>query len=129
MESNLVKKLVEDAPAEEMGMAELLAQEEANSGKESLLMAKAISVIKEGVLVDTGKKTEALIPRREFGEKIPFKAGDTIPVMKVSDLRQDGFRTVSWKAARDFLAWQEIEKAHLNRVPIRARVLQQIRGG
>lgn len=121
-------------PPEEMGMAELLAQEESAAGstasaENSFLMAKVISIIEDGALVDIGEKSEALIPRDEFDKSAPFSIGETVPVMLHSKARENGYLKVSWQAARERMAWEHVEQAFKRKLPIQAKVKSETRGG
>ncbi len=121
---------VEIETTEIMDMGQLLAQEaKVSENGPRFLMAIAVSIIKEGLLVDIGGKREALIPRAEFEGEIPFKAGDSIPVLKSSGEKAEGYFRVSWKAAREKLGWEEIEKAFQNKVPLTVQVVKEIKGG
>lgn len=119
--------------AESMDMAALLAQEEASGERVfieqgALTTAVVVSILEDGVLVDVGQKAEVLIPRSEFGETIPFAAGETIPVLKLSGSR-GGTPRLSWRAARDQMAWQKIEEIYRNKESLNVKVKSEIRGG
>lgn len=117
--------------SEEMGMAELLAQQESASEQSdhSLLMAKVVSIIQEGALVDIGKKSEALIPRKEWGDSAPFLVGESVPVLVSSGARRGGYVIVSWRAACEQVAWEHIEQAHKRKLPIQAKVKNHTSAG
>src|SRR3990167_1394688 len=120
-----------DSPEEEIGMAELLEQESAaqSSNQNPIFMAEIVSVVKDGVLVDTGRKMEALIPMEEFGTKFPFKVGEMIPVCKVQGNSSDGHAKVSWKRAQEQIAWEEVEQALRTKTPLQAKIVLEIKGG
>ena len=91
---------------EEMDMAQLLAEHEAAQEPSTerggaLFMAKVVSMDSEGVLVDIGEKSETFIPRGEFGGNVPFKVGESIPVVKLSNGSGGGPIRVSWRRARE----------------------------
>jgi small subunit ribosomal protein S1 len=119
----------------EMGMAELLAQEERASSESAaenkstpFIEATVVSITKDGVLVDIGAKSEALIPIEEFSGPVPFAVGDVVSVMR-KPRAKDGPPRVSWKAAREQSAWVDIDKIIKERKPLQARVKSEIRGG
>lgn len=119
--------------SEEIDMGQLLAQEESSadlqeSSNGSFLMAKVISISKDGALVDIGRKAEALVPRAEFGLHPPFNVGDTIPVLRIRQ-QTEGYANVSWRAAREKMAWEEIEEMVQRKMPVQAKVLKEIKGG
>ncbi|MBI2119778.1 MAG: 30S ribosomal protein S1 [Elusimicrobia bacterium] len=120
-----------DSPEEEIGMAELLEQESAaqSLNQNPIFMAEIVSIVKDGVLVDTGRKMEALIPMEEFGTNIPFKAGEMIPVCKVQGNSSDGHAKVSWKRAQEQIAWEEVEQALRTKTPLQAKIVLEIKGG
>ncbi len=122
-----------DAQPEEMGMAELLAQEESAGGADSqngsFITVRVVSFNKDGALVNTGSKAEALIPKSEFGEEAPFAVGDSVQVLRDSSSRVEGYLTVSWKAARDRTSWREVQELHKNKTPIPVKVKALIKGG
>lgn len=120
-----------DSPEEEIGMAELLAQESAaqTSAENPIFMAKIVSIVKDGVLVDTGRKMEALIPVEEFGSKILFAVGELIPVCKIQGNTSDGHGKVSWKRAQEQIAWEEVEQALRTKTVLQAKIILEIKGG
>lgn len=120
--------------SDEMSMAELLAQQESEidsstSPGSSILMARVISFVDDGALVDVGKKSEALIPRIEFGKEPPFAVGDTVPVLESQNRKGDGAFKVSWRKAREQMGWEHIEQAHHRKLSIQAKVKGETRGG
>lgn len=129
------KETAEDSESSEgMGMAELLAQEEseseqAESSEHSLISAKVVSIVDEGALVDIGEKAEALVPRTEFGQTPPFAVGDTIHVVSLSRGPKGGNRRVSWRAARDRMAWEQIEQIYRSKQPVQVKIKAETRGG
>lgn len=126
-------EMIMEKEMEEMGMAELLAQEESAQSAEDLsssfITVRVVSFNGDGALVDTGTKAEALIPKAEYGENPPFAVGDEVSVLRDSSSRVEGYMTVSWKAARDRVAWREIQELHKNKTAIPVTVKSLIKGG
>ena len=123
---------LEQADSQEMDMAQLLAEHDAQSQANqaetgSILMAKVVSVSSEGVMVDIGQKKETLIPRAEFRTDPAFKTGESIPVLLNSGRK--GGQQVSWKRAVDQMAWEHIEQSRARNLPVRAVVIGEIKGG
>lgn len=124
----------EEQSSEEMDMGTLLAQMEseaegAGASDNSLLMARVISITDDGALVDIGQKSEALIPKKEFGKNPPFAVGDSVPVLFLSQRKEKDYLQVSWKAAREKMAWEHIVQAHQRKLPVQAKVKGETKGG
>ncbi len=119
---------------EELGMAELLAQHESETLETaktvgSFILAKVVSIVESGALVDIGEKAEALIPRIEFGPNPPFAIGDSVPVLVSQGIRREDHLKVSWRAARDKMAWEQIVSAQEKKIPIHGKVKSETKGG
>ena len=121
--------------AEEMDMAQLLAQHEAASESHaiennSILIAKIAALSQDGVMVDIGKKKEVLIPIKEFGKSADrLVIGGTLPVLVISDGGGNRPVKVSWRAANERMAWEHAGEAQKRNLPIQARVKGEIKGG
>lgn len=116
---------------DDISMNELLAgmPEKVSSGQ--VVQARVLQKIADGILVDIGLKMEGLIPRTEFAdfEHLPFKEGETVSVLVRQIERQDAHHKVSWKAAREWSAWDKLIEAHKNEQPIDAKVIKKVKGG
>jgi small subunit ribosomal protein S1 len=84
------------------------------------------------VVVDIGAKSEGMFPLSEVLDhegKPKFKPGDEIDVMRDKGEAEEGYIHLSHQKAQRIHAWEEIEKAHTEKKPIRAVVIERIKGG
>ena len=91
-----------------------------------------VTVSDDGVVVDVGAKTEGFISLRDTptGEERPdLKVGDEIPVI-ITRLGEPG-EYVLLSPARDENreALEALEKAHQEKQPVTAKVLERVKGG
>jgi small subunit ribosomal protein S1 len=84
------------------------------------------------VVVDIGAKSEGMLPLAEVldHEGNPkFKPGDEIDVMRQKGPAEEGYISLSHQKAARLRAWDEIEKAYTEKKPVKARVIERIKGG
>src|SRR5467141_1986625 len=84
------------------------------------------------VVVDIGAKSEGMLPLAEVldHEGNPrFKPGDEIDVMRDKGETEEGYINLSHQKAQRLRAWDEIERAHNEKKPIKATVIERIKGG
>jgi len=84
------------------------------------------------VVVDIGAKAEGMLPLSEVLDhegKPRFKPGDEIDVMRDKGEAEEGYINLSHQKAQRIHAWEEIEKAHHDKKPIKATVIDRIKGG
>ncbi|HEX4786797.1 MAG TPA: 30S ribosomal protein S1 [Candidatus Sulfotelmatobacter sp.] len=84
------------------------------------------------VVVDVGAKSEGMLPLAEVldHEGNPkFKPGDEIDVMREKGPAEEGYINLSHQKAQRIHAWEEIEKAYNEKKPIKAVVIDRIKGG
>src|SRR5580704_7753179 len=84
------------------------------------------------VVVDIGAKSEGMLPLSEVLDhegKPKFKPGDDIDVMRDKGETEEGYINLSHQKAARIHAWEEIEKAHNEKKPIQAVVIDRIKGG
>jgi small subunit ribosomal protein S1 len=117
---------------DDMSMSDLLAgvPEKVKSG--SVVSARVLGKTADGVLVDLGLKMEGLIPRAEFHDfdkALPFQEGDTISVFVRQVEGQDAHTKVSWRAAREFAAWDKLADLQTSDTPIEGTVQRKVKGG
>ena len=58
-----------------------------------------------------------------------FKPGDEIDVMREKGPAEEGYINLSHQKAQRLRAWDEIERAHNEKKPIKAQVIERIKGG
>jgi len=84
------------------------------------------------VVVDIGAKSEGMLPLAEVLDhdgQPRFKPGDEIDVMREKGEMEEGYIRLSHQKAQRLRAWDEIEKAHNEKKPIHAVVVERIKGG
>ena len=84
------------------------------------------------MLVDIGTKSEGAVPIDEVKDhegNVKFQPGDEIDVMREKGMTDEGYVNLSHQKAQRLRAWDEIEKAYNDKVPIKARVIDRIKGG
>ena len=84
------------------------------------------------VVVDIGAKSEGMFPLSEVldHEGNPkFKPGDEIEVMRDKGEAEEGYIRLSHQKAQRIHAWEEIDKAHSEKRPIKGVVIDRIKGG
>jgi small subunit ribosomal protein S1 len=84
------------------------------------------------VVVDIGAKSEGMLPIAEVLDhegKARFQPGDQIEVMREKGETEEGYINLSHQKAQRLHAWDEIEKAHNEKKPIKAIVIDRIKGG
>jgi small subunit ribosomal protein S1 len=94
----------------------------------SAVNAKIISITSDFIIVNTGLKSDALIPAEEFrGEKITV--GDEVSV--VIETIEDGFgcTRVSREKARRIEAWKDLEKAYETKQNVLGVISERVKGG
>jgi small subunit ribosomal protein S1 len=121
------KLLVDD-----ISMNELLAglPEKVNSG--TVVQARILGKNADGVLVDIGLKMEGLIPKTEFADfehQLPFREGETVPVLVRQIEGHDNYHRVSWRAAREMSAWDKLVAAFKSDQPVEATIVKKVKGG
>ena len=84
------------------------------------------------VVVDIGAKSEGMLPLAEVLDhdgKPRFKPGDEIEVMRDKGETEEGYINLSHQKAQRIQAWDEIDKAHHEKRPIKAVVIDRTKGG
>ncbi len=83
-------------------------------------------------IVDVGYKSEGMIPLEEFRDmdgNVRIQQGDEIDVLVQRADSRRGHIILSHRKAEKMKVWNQIEDAYENQVPVRARVVERIRGG
>ncbi len=117
---------------DDMSMSDLLAglPEKVSSG--TVVQARVLGKNADGVLVDIGLKMEGLIPKSEFLDfenSLPFKEGETIPVLVRQVEGHDNLHRISWRAAREMSSWDKLSAAFQAGTPIDATIVKKVKGG
>ncbi|MBN1833703.1 MAG: 30S ribosomal protein S1 [Deltaproteobacteria bacterium] len=91
-----------------------------------------VQIDKEFVLVDIGYKSEGQIHLSEFVDlqgNITAKVGEKVDVLVVSIEDDEGRVILSKERAARVQVWDVIEEAYKNDVPIRGKIISQMKGG
>src|SRR4051794_1500128 len=105
---------------------------ESEVSDDRVIKGTVLKVTPTHVLVDIGTKSEGAVPLEEVKDhegNIRFQAGDDIDVMREKGVTDEGYVNLSHQKAQRLRAWDEIEKAYNDKVPIKARVIDRIKGG
>src|SRR5205807_3407228 len=84
------------------------------------------------VVVDIGAKSEGMLPLSEVLDhegKPRFQPGDEIDVMRDKGEAEEGYINLSHQKAQRLRAWDDIEAAYNEKKPIKALVIDRIKGG
>src|SRR2546427_5964659 len=84
------------------------------------------------VVVDIGAKSEGMLPLAEVLDhegKARVQPGDEIDVMREKGETEEGYINLSHQKAQRLRAWDEVEHAYNEKKPIKAVVIDRIRGG
>jgi len=117
---------------DDISMSELLAglPEKVHSG--SVVQARVLGKNTDGVLVDIGLKMEGLIPKSEFPDfenSLPFKEGETIPVLIRQIEGHDNYHRISWRSAREMSSWDRLLAAFQGEQPVEGSISKKVKGG
>jgi small subunit ribosomal protein S1 len=99
---------------------------------DNVLKGTVLKLTPTHVVVDIGAKSEGMLPLSEVldHEGNPkFKPGDEIEVMREKGPTEEGYINLSHQKAQRLRAWDEIEKAYNEKRPIKAVVIERIKGG
>ncbi len=100
-----------------------------------IVTGTVVRVDKDEVLVDIGYKSEGVVPANELSIKKSVDPSDEVAVGDVIDALvltkedADGRLILSKKRARFERAWQRIEKAFEDGVPVEGTVIEVVKGG
>jgi len=101
-------------------------------GEDRVIKGTVLKLTSTHVVIDVGAKSEGMLPLAEVldAEGNPrVKPGDEIEVMREKGQTEEGYVNLSHQKARRIHAWDEIEKAHNEKKPIKAVVVDRIKGG
>jgi len=100
--------------------------------EDKVLKGTVLKLTATHVVVDIGAKSEGMLPLSEVLDhegKPRFQPGDEIDVMRDKGETEEGYINLSHQKAQKLRAWDEIEKAYNEKKPIRAIVVERIKGG
>jgi small subunit ribosomal protein S1 len=105
---------------------------EESVGEDHVIKGTVVKLTGTHVVVDIGAKSEGMLPLAEVldHEGQPrFKPGDEIDVMREKGETEDGYPKLSHQKAQRLRAWDDIERAHNEKKPIKGIVVERIKGG
>lgn len=126
--------MAEEMEREEQSFAELLAQSERIADKRlfpgDIVSGVVIKISKDVVFVDLGGKSEGFADLAEFKDeegKINIKEGDKVE-LRVASLKGGIYLSRGLKV-HGAQAWELLQDAQQNRIPVEGRVTALIKGG
>ena len=108
------------------------AQTEAALNDEQIITGTVLKITPQYVVVDIGYKSEGVIPVAEFTDSegnVSVHPGEEIPVVRDQGHNEEGYVNLSYHKAQRLRAWDEIEKAYNEKAPVKARIVDRIKGG
>jgi small subunit ribosomal protein S1 len=126
----------DDKPATAEDFASALesftTESEEAAREDNVIKGTVLKITATHVVVDIGAKSEGMLPLAEVLDHTGnprFKPGDEIDVMRDKGEAEEGYINLSHQKAQRLRAWDEIEKAHNEKKPIKAIVVERIKGG
>ena len=124
----------EDKPGEDFASAleNFTTESEEAVGEDRVIKGTVLKLTSTHVVVDIGTKSEGLLPLSEVLDhegKPKVKPGDEIDVMREKGQTEEGYVNLSHQKAARLHAWDEIEKAHHEKRPVKAVVIERTKGG
>ncbi len=108
------------------------AEAEAAVAEDRVITGIVLKITQNHVVVDFGSKSEGLVPIAQCQDaagNVKVQPGNQIPVMIERGQREEGYVVLSHDRARRLKVWDDIEKAYSESKPIRARVVERVKGG
>ncbi len=102
------------------------------SSEDRVLKGTVLKISPTHVVVDIGAKSEGMFPVVEVQDSegnVSVQPGDEIDVMVDKGETEEGYINLSHQRARRLRAWDEIEHAYNEKAPIKAKVIDRIKGG
>src|SRR2546422_651192 len=106
-------------------------QEQSTLQEGEVVRGTVVGITERGVVIDFGYKSEGIVNPNEFMEdgKITVKRGDEVDVLVKNMESGEGFPVLSRADAVRLRAWDDLEKAYNDGMPIKGRVMERIKGG
>ncbi len=99
--------------------------------EEVVVTGTVIKVTDKHVVIDIGLKSEGLIPIDQVLDAngvSKFQAGDTVEVVVEREESEGGY-LVSYDKAMRHKVWDTLEKASIDKTPVKGMVLSRVKGG
>src|SRR6266446_1155993 len=106
-------------------------QEQSTLQEGEVVRGTVVGITERGVVIDFGYKSEGIVNPNEFMEdgKITVKRGDEVDVLVKHMETGEGYPVLSRADAVRLRAWDDLEKAFEEGVPVKGRVIERIKGG
>ncbi len=101
-------------------------------GEDRVIKGTVLKLTATHVVVDIGTKSEGMLPLAEVLDhegQPKVKPGDEIEVMREKGQTEEGYVNLSHQKAARLHAWDEVEKAHHEKRPVKAVVIERTKGG
>jgi small subunit ribosomal protein S1 len=105
---------------------------EESVGEDRVIKGTVLKLTPTHVVVDIGAKSEGMLALAEVLDhegKPRFQPGDEIDVMRDKGETEEGYISLSHQKAQRLRVWDEIEAAYNQKKPIKALVIDRIKGG
>jgi small subunit ribosomal protein S1 len=104
------------------------------SGDGDVIHGRVVEIREAEVIVDIGRKAEGSVPIEQVRDhlgNLRVQVGDTLDVVTVrgADYTQEGYITLSHERVSRLRAWDNLEKALKDDLPVLGRVLSRTKGG
>jgi small subunit ribosomal protein S1 len=112
-------------------MLDQFEQEQSTLQEGEVVRGTVVGITERGVVIDFGYKSEGLVSQNEFMEngEITVRPGDEVDVLVKSMETGEGFPLLSRADAVRLRAWDDLEKAFNEGIPIKGKVIERIKGG
>src|SRR6266403_2048116 len=106
-------------------------QEQSTLQEGEVVRGTVIGISERGVVIDFGYKSEGIVNQNEFMEngQLTVKPGDEVDVLVKNMETGEGFPLLSRADAVRLRAWDDLEKAFEEGVPVKGKVIERIKGG
>jgi small subunit ribosomal protein S1 len=99
-----------------------------------VIHGKVLEIREAEVIVDVGQKAEGAVPIdqvRDAAGNVRVSVGDEIDVVATgrADFAREGYIPLSHERVGRLMAWDNLEKAHKDDLPVLGRVLSRTKGG
>lgn len=99
-----------------------------------VIHGRVLEIREAEVIVDVGQKAEGAVPieqLRDASGNVRFAVGDAIDVVATgrADFSREGYIPLSFERVGRMMAWDNLEKAHKDDLPVLGRVLARTKGG
>jgi len=118
----------EVASKEHVALQELLDHTVKNVEQQALVEARIISISDREVMVDFGGKSEALVPRHEFGND-ELKIGETIELFLERMEDRLGQAVLSRSKAQFMGVWNKVKQKYADGEIVEGTITRRIKGG